>query len=166
MIWVSCGFWSMQPQYSQFHSLGGILQLKQGYWTETQWKCTESAQWKDVVAVGTHIHFECGVSWDGQQQISVYHRIVLTDASLPHVSVYCTHIQYMSYMSGAGGRSVAEVLNKNHQVNNKRKTYFQQKFRNSCRDPSVGCTWLPLIHTAHLSCNHTHTQLLLLLVGF
>lgn len=50
-----------------------------------------------MVAVGTHIHFECGVSWDGQQQISVYHRIVLTDASLPHVSVYCTHI-YVIYV--------------------------------------------------------------------
>ena len=49
-----------------------------------------------MVAVGTHIHFERGVSGDGQQQISVYHLIVLTGASLPHVSVYCTYIYVIS----------------------------------------------------------------------
>lgn len=37
-------------------------------------------------ATGTHVHFECEVGGDGQQQISPDHVVVLVDPSLLSVS--------------------------------------------------------------------------------
>lgn len=100
---------------------------------------------REIVAGGAHVHFECGVGGDGQQQIMVDDLVLLIDASLclwvSDLTKKCSLILYIQYITYCG--YIVYIYNKS--------TYMRQKFSNSSKNPSIGCTWLPLIHTTQLS---------------